>query len=234
MKKHDLERIQEVLVSCDVRDDQLNSIMNLFEDDNKIEQLHDRGGNLTDDLSNEWLEVHSGAQIYPLRTDIGPITMQDIVISLARTTRYNGHTDYPYATAEHSCHLADYVEREGGSAEDCFMALHHDDAEAVVGDLIRPVKRLLPDFSKIEDNVFCSIAAQHGFPNDKLAPWLKDIDSRILCDEKAHLRKYSNNPWAIDHLKPLMAHIQGWDADTAYDQFMQRHDKFRVRKAGIT
>ena len=219
---HDIDRIMQLVQAHDMPIEKRESLLNHLMADNDIERMHELGGNTTDDVTNEWLETYSGAQIYPLREDIGDITMEDIAVSLSRTPRYNGHTDHVLYTAQHCCLMADYVQAEGGTKEECYLALHHDDGEAVVGDLVRPVKRLLPPFKVVEDGVFASMAEKFGY-SSTIPPWLKDIDSRILVDEKKALRRRSPNVWAIDGLKPLGVQIDPWDSGQAYAGFMHRH-----------
>lgn len=68
------------------------------------------------------------------------IDIHDMVYSLCRINRFNGHTKgIPYSVANHSWFAAMQVERERGSAEEILAVLLHDAHEYVTGDITTPV-----------------------------------------------------------------------------------------------
>jgi len=90
----------------------------------------------------------SHRHIDPVNLFIDEVDLNDIAISLSRICRYNGHTVHHYSVAQH-CVLASYLVEE----KDALWALLHDAAEAYLGDIIAPVKLLVPEFSKLEEMV---------------------------------------------------------------------------------
>lgn len=76
------------------------------------------------------------------------IDIQDIAHALSMTCRYNGHSAEFCSVAEHSVLVSCLIEAYEPTYT--FEALMHDAAEAYVGDVITPLKRLLPDFQAIE------------------------------------------------------------------------------------
>ena len=87
----------------------------------------------------------SGALIDPVLPEPELINIADIAQGLALANRYCGQCNYPYSVAQHSVALSKavppYMKR---------YALMHDASEAFLGDKIRPVKRLLPDYIALE------------------------------------------------------------------------------------
>lgn len=87
------------------------------------------------------------------------VRIYDIAMSLSRINRYLGHTRIPVSVAEHCLRTCERVPQEYK-----LDALMHDCAEAYVGDVISPVKKLLgPGFARIEQRVYAVIAQKYGF-----------------------------------------------------------------------
>lgn len=154
---------------------------------------------------DDYIELATGTAFYFNRTPhrmSERIFIQDIAHSISRLCRYNGHTHRFYSVAEHSLIMSEYVERLGGSAIDCLTALHHDDAEYIIGDLPRPIKNRMSQFKELEEKIDHAVSLRFGttFP---FPPWLKELDRRIIKDERASVMKPSENKWAIDDLEPL-------------------------------
>lgn len=100
--------------------------------------------------------VTNSGRILDLKMPLmGAICIEDIAHHLGNIRRFNGATDRPYTVAEHSVYCSRIVE---GSRRNQLHALLHDATEAYVGDCISPLKALLPDFKKIEDDIWITIA----------------------------------------------------------------------------
>ncbi len=81
----------------------------------------------------------------------------DIAHALSRIYRFGGHTSRPYSVAEHSVWVSKLVQPEHRLA-----ALLHDAAEAYVGDMVAPLKAMLPGFSVIERRIHEAICERFG------------------------------------------------------------------------
>lgn len=106
------------------------------------------------------------------------ITIGDIAHALSNICRFTGHVHRFYSVAEHSV-LASYLV----PPEDAFAALMHDAAEAVLGDVSKPLKSLLPDYRRIEDRVERAIFAKFGLPTE-LPASVKIADRQMLGIEQ--------------------------------------------------
>lgn len=81
----------------------------------------------------------------------------DIAHALSRIDRFGGHTSRRYSVAEHSVLVSKLVQPEHRLA-----ALLHDAAEAYVGDMVAPLKAMLPEFSVIERRIHQVICERFG------------------------------------------------------------------------
>lgn len=174
----------------------------------------------------DWMEVWTGTRFYPLDPRPEEVHVEDIAHSLARQNRYNGHIDTDhYSVAEHSVLMARWVMREYGDARLAFEALMHDSPETYISDMVRPLKRNMPDFVAAEYTVWGRGIAPR-WPTllpammTQLDERIKAADNRILVDERAQVMRQSSNTWGIDHLAPLGVTIEGWYPKKAEREFL--------------
>lgn len=136
-----------------------------------------------------WLVSFTGKEVQLLGTDPDSITIEDIAHALSNLCRYTGHSEVFYSVAEHSL-LASYLVPRHLALE----ALLHDAAEAYLGDVATPLKRLLKEYSVIEEALETVIANKF-----KLAyPWpeeIKKADLQMLCVERHRLIADSPTEW---------------------------------------
>lgn len=127
--------------------------------------------------------IHTNAGILDvLAPDPDKIRIEDIAHALAFLCRFNGHVRFHYSVAQHSILVAELVAARCGP-ELALSALLHDAAEAYLGDLISPLKALLPDFKRIEAIVARTIADKFGLAHpEPLA--IKDADLAVLAAER--------------------------------------------------
>jgi 5'-deoxynucleotidase YfbR-like HD superfamily hydrolase len=89
------------------------------------------------------VETYSGLYVNTERPDPGTINLQDIAHALSQTCRYGGHCRTFYSVAEHAVFVSRRLEAKGFPRWLQLAGLHHDDAEAYLGDIPRPMKPLL-------------------------------------------------------------------------------------------
>ncbi|WP_407605347.1 NAD(P)-binding domain-containing protein, partial [Pseudomonas aeruginosa] len=99
-------------------------------------------------ITTDYVSTFSGNRFYPLRPHIDKVAIEDIAHGLAYQCRFNGQTQVFYSIAQHSLIVASLVPPPLRLA-----ALLHDAAEAYLGDMVKPLKVLLPEFAALEDKV---------------------------------------------------------------------------------
>lgn len=110
-----------------------------------------------------WLQLRSGAAYEYGSFECREMRFeQDIAWPLAHLARFAGHSEHPWSVAAHARVCAEIAyQATGGSSGTALDCLHHDDAEALVGDCPSPLKRLLDGFTMLEvaaesATAFCS------------------------------------------------------------------------------
>ncbi|MDA8382820.1 MAG: phosphohydrolase [Betaproteobacteria bacterium] len=150
-----------------------------------------------------YVSTYLGNRFYPTEPRIDRVAIEDIAHGLAFQCRFNGQTCQFYSVAQHSLIVASLVPPELKLA-----ALLHDAAEAYLGDMVKPLKNILPSFALIEDQVTQIIAAEFGLNFDPYAP-IKAADLTALATEKRDLMPYSVEKWAyLEGIVPLPQAIQ--------------------------
>lgn len=172
---------------------------------------------MSEDRGN-WIQTYTGKQFYPLAPAPEEVHTADIARALSMICRYGGHSHRFYSVAEH-CVLMSYAVPE----EWALWALLHDAAEAYVGDMVRPLKRMLPQYSEIENGVLLAILSHYGVEGGPALPYpVKDADNRIILTERAALFPEPIGIWESDGLTPLPVEIQCWPSDIAEGMYLAR------------
>lgn len=188
---------------------------------------------LYDDPKHAWMETHSGLRFNYVMLDENAVTIDDVAHALSHMCRYNGHVRRFYSVAEHCVHLAQFVRARGGESGQQIVALLHDGAEAYLADVVRPAKRRLPEYMGLEGLIDATIALAfaeygHTYP---FPAWLKEIDTRILKDERAQVMNPSPHAWAIDDLEALGVRIRMWRPYKAKRMFLREFRRVTGQQA---
>lgn len=161
------------------------------------------------------MHTYTGIDFWPLDPRADEIVLEDIAHALSRICRFNGHSQVHYSVAQHAVivsHLVPWVF--------AFEGLHHDDAEAYLSDLVRPVKKNIPQYKEIERGLEDCIAERfqlmYPFPES-----VHDIDSRIVADEASALFQRVP-PWTNAYRK-LGVRIRPVPAFIAKQLYLHRH-----------
>ncbi len=179
-------------------------------------------------VEDGWIGLYSGGAIHFAAPAQDEIILEDVAHSLSQLCRYNGHTKRFYSVAEHACLMSDWVMRQYWSSSlDGLTALHHDDAEYVIGDMARPLKVTMPQFRAAETVLDEALARKFGteypFPS-----WLKSIDSRIIRDEKRAVMQPTPLDWGVDGFQSLGVgfwRVLGRFPSVAKRRYLRRHHR---------
>jgi 5'-deoxynucleotidase YfbR-like HD superfamily hydrolase len=162
------------------------------------------------------MTTHSGRRVD--LADIRPehIIIEDVAHALAHICRFGGHTKVFYSVAQHSVRVARSVPRE-------FMleGLLHDATEAFVGDMVRPLKRMLPEYKGLEEAIYSAIALRYDLPLE-MSPCVKRGDEASL---KSELKQFMNGADELGHdywrnIEALPAAERAWEPIIAKSQFL--------------
>ena len=124
------------------------------------------------------------------------VDLEDISHALGSLPRYGGHGSTFYSVAEHSIRVAMMVEPRHR-----LEALLHDAAEAYLGDVVAPLKALLPDYRKIEDRIQAVIQCRFSIP-PRLSDQVMEADIRIRGAEIWELFRIPQEVPIPEYMKP--------------------------------
>jgi 5'-deoxynucleotidase YfbR-like HD superfamily hydrolase len=169
----------------------------------------------------DWMALASGQQFWPLDPYITEISVDDIAHHLGMICRYGGATKFHYSVAQHVVLICRWLRAAGRSPMEQFWGLHHDDSEAYIGDVIRPLKPEIKGYFAIEDHLMGAIADRFGL-SPKMPAIVKEADFRICADERDLCLTPCVEPWG-QHLEPLGVEILKWSPEEARAQYLQEH-----------
>lgn len=174
-----------------------------------------------------YIQTLSGKHINYTDIQHDDIVIEDIATALSHICRFAGHLPEFYSVAQHSVLVSQLV-----PAEFALEALLHDAAEAYCQDIPAPLKRLLPDYQRIEAYVDGVIRAKFGLPAHQ-HPTVKYADLVMLATERRDLDIDDGTVW------PVLDGIPATDLFTviplrpgqAYGLFMHRFNELtEIRK----
>jgi uncharacterized protein len=165
----------------------------------------------------DWMQTYTGRAFWPLAPQADDIDPADIAHALSMLCRYGGHVERFYSVAEH-CVLMSYAVPPGYA----LWALLHDATEAYMGDMIRPLKRSMPEYQAAEARLSAVICDRFNLPHE-CPTWVKEADNRILRDERAALMEPPPLEWsALEDVPALGVDIQGWPPAVAEMRYLGR------------
>lgn len=174
------------------------------------------------------IQTYTGRRFDLLSPDPEKIEIVDIAWALSMIPRFTGHTRRFYSVAQHSLCVAQMLR---GSPDIQFEGLMHDAAEAYIGDISSPMKRLIGlmgDGLKIaEAAIMDAISTRFGlvFPAPKI---IKVVDLRMLETERQALMVGSPDiDWpreyralGIDPPETYGVEITPFDQEQSYNSFL--------------
>lgn len=197
--------------------------------------------------SEHEIETFSGRYVDVSNPSADDITLDDVAHALSNICRYGGHCKSFYSVAEHAVFVSKRLERKGEPLAIQLMGLHHDDAEAFLSDIPRPMKPLLGETYKqmteaMDAAIIEGLGLYRGVPFDAHA--IKTADNWSLFVEARHLLPSGGKLWwdgaqasAAWGLEPLPSRIVtpdyflgGLMPEQAKTLYLERHAELVSRR----
>ena len=162
------------------------------------------------------VSTKSGRRVSLLNPSPSQIVIGDIAHGLAHQCRFNGQTNKFYSVAQHSVLVSSILPRELRLA-----GLLHDASEAYLGDVVQPLKDLLPEYQSIEAN-FCEVLGARFGVNLQHNDAIRLADLVVLATERRDLMPMDTADWSsIAGITPLSRTIRPKSPEAASVQFME-------------
>lgn len=157
-----------------------------------------------------WILTSQGHRFDLLDPKPSMIDPRDIAHALAHLCRFNGHTGTHYSVAQHSYLVATLV-----PDEDKLHALLHDATEAYIGDMVRPLKAVMPLYRGVEEQVWHAVC-EHFHLEPELPASVKHADLVALATERRDLMPNHPAEWeCLAGIIPAPGRITPWSATEA-------------------
>ena len=175
---------------------------------------------MTAELSGPSVQLQSGIYIDLMDPDCSEVSIHDIAHALSNICRFTGHSKFFYSVAQHCvlCH-------DNAPPELRWHALMHDAAEALIGDVARPLKQLLPEYKQIERRVERSLLYKRYGVVD-MPQEVKALDRQALATERRDLMPMTGERWGLlNGVEPFKERIQPKIPFVARAAFVNRAKK---------
>lgn len=143
--------------------------------------------------------------------------IEEIAEALSNICRYTGHVKKFYSVAEHSVLVSKLVPDRLALA-----GLLHDSSEAFLGDVSSPLKKLLPDYKRIENRVQEAIANYYDIPYP-FPEEIHEADKRMYWNERTNVAPGPKDTlWHTEFRAARKVHAVGVTPPIAKRMFLQR------------
>lgn len=152
------------------------------------------------------MKTRSGKKLDILNPQPDQIDILDIAAGLAYKPHFSGQTPKFFSIAQHSIMVTDAIFFDLKR-----IALLHDASEAYLGDIIKPLKVMLPEFQRIEKNLMFVIFQKFNLDIDLL----NDIKQADKSVQEVEYAAFYNGVRTFDF----------WDPDSAYRTFLNYYNR---------
>ena len=176
-------------------------------------------------MSMPAISTRSGRRLYLHNPSPSQILIDDIAHGLAHQCRFNGQTNKFYSVAQHSVIVASILPPELKLA-----GLLHDAAEAYLGDIVQPLKELLPDFEAIESR-FANVIGERFNVDLNHNAEVKRADLIALATERRDLMPMEIVEWeSLAGINPLRRSINPLSPEKAKAEFIDCYLNLTLKK----
>lgn len=132
----------------------------------------------------EYIITHSKKLLDPINPDKDSILIEDIAHALSMICRANGQLPVFFSVAQHSILCCREAMARGLSKKICLACLLHDASESYMADIIRPVKKNLDAYIKIEKKLQDTVYEKFvGTLSESERITVAEIDDAMLYQE---------------------------------------------------
>lgn len=169
------------------------------------------------------IKVASGKYFDISNPDPDLIDLYSIASALGRICRFGGHCPAFYSVAEHCVHCVALAEKDGVAKHALRAILLHDATEAYIGDMVRPLKIMLPEYSAIEKRVENAIGERYGIDFKLYEAIIQKYDRLMLKAEKVKFWPLDTEVWeGFEAIETREVHFRYSNYFDAYMRFFEK------------
>jgi uncharacterized protein len=195
-----------------------------------------------------WIQTYTGRRFEPEKFTAADVDIRDVAHALSNVCRFGGHCREFYSVAQH-CVLASYyvelrwpdddatpgVVRRDVRLAAMQAALLHDAAEAYLGDIMSPLKRMAEKLCAHEYSINDAVARRFGLAvmlegphGQRIREAVREVDRRLLETERGlHLTTELPWVWDADGHRPTPLELTKedrtpWTPQEAEQRFLER------------
>ena len=175
-----------------------------------------------DNANGGYIRTYTGGMFNYLKPHPDQVNPVDIAHALALTCRYNGHIPMHYSVAQHCVEVHNLLVQETGDLELAYAGLCHDAAEAYTGDMVNPLKQLMPEFKRLEKVLDAVVGEALGARIDPLPPEVKMADTTLFIWERRDLHGW---PVMVPGGYPVpKRRLRAWSARKAEQEWLSLYN----------
>jgi 5'-deoxynucleotidase YfbR-like HD superfamily hydrolase len=184
---------------------------------------------MTTAIPSAHIPTSTGRMVDIIHPDPAAVDIRDIAHSLARLCRWGGHVlkgeRYPYSifsVAQHSLVVSDRV-----PSELAMVGLLHDATEAYLGDVIAPLKKLVPSYLALEYEWALAIGERFGLGRQlaDIPGEVAEADARSRATERRDLIALGAKFTPVPAAEPYPFRLDMIAPEHAEDAFLARFDR---------
>lgn len=124
------------------------------------------------------------------------VSIEDVGHHLARVCRFGGAVDGYYSVASHCVYVSRALEARGHSPYVVAAGLLHDSTEAYLGDVVSGLKRMMPEYRRLEERWEARLQAYFDvyWRGGRVGLIVKDADLRARLSEVRDLFRETPYP----------------------------------------
>lgn len=179
-------------------------------------QMLDRFGCL-----NNTIKVAAGHYVDLVSPDPASIEIISIASALSKICRFGGHCPKFYSVAEHCVHATAMASADGYTGDALMAVFLHDAAEAYLGDMVKPLKVTMPQYSEAEQRMESAIELAFGVDIERWSGVIKKFDRAMLKAEKIAMWPEDKEKWhGFGEIEDREVPFQFWSPEDAERHFL--------------
>lgn len=172
------------------------------------------------DCVNNTIRLRSGRYFDLADPQPDQFEFSDIAGALSKICRFGGQIEHYYSVAEHCWHCAEQARKDGLPLETQVALLMHDAAEAFCGDMVKPLKIMMPGYAEVEARIESAIAERFQIDFRREEFLVRKIDHEILIAERRYLFSRDDVEWIGEReVRKIDVDFWCWSPGTAEAQF---------------